>query len=192
MRTLWTAGAALAALIIAGCTPVPQVVTLDPQPEVVERDVAAPQQVALRVVDRRPQQILGYRDEETGVPLTSERPLDEVLADAMTHALERHGFEVVAWTPRAERRLEVEISTFDYQAERQWIGRQVSIAVGLRSTGHAGERRYSSESTARTSERVIIGPTRAKNTAMVNDVLSRAVQRLVADETMVQTLDGGS
>ncbi len=185
------AGAALAAVAAAGCAPVPQVVTLDPQPEVVERFTDTPKQVALRVVDRRPRDILGYRDKESEVTLTAQENLDATVHDAVAAGLTRRGFEVVSWDPDADRRLEVEVTDFDYVAERvtTGVGRQVFISVDLTATAQRGERRHTAEFSTNTSERVIIGPTRAKNERMVNDVLSRAVTRVVNEDALVRLLD---
>lgn len=180
----------IATLGLSGCAPGTQTVKLAPDTEQIEeRERAEPGELALRVVDRRPREIFGYRDEGGGVTLSGDRDLSEAVGDGLAEAFERQGIAVTEWDGEAERRLEVEIFTFHYQRAGGFLNRRASLSSEWVVSGHIDGERYSSEARVRTETRALFGPSEAKNEELVNQVLSRGVRQVATQKDLLRLLE---
>ncbi|MBK5942782.1 hypothetical protein CCR79_02670 [Halorhodospira halophila] len=180
-----------AALALSGCAPGAQTVKLAPETEQIEeRERAEPAGLALRVIDRRPREIFGYRDEAGGVTLAGEPALAEAVRDGLATAFERQGIAVTEWDGEAERRLEVEIYTFDYERSGGFLNRRASLKSAWMVSGMVDGERYSSEARVSTETRALFGPGEAKNEELVNRVLSRGVRQVATQKDLLRLLEG--
>ncbi|MCG5529958.1 YajG family lipoprotein [Halorhodospira halochloris] len=177
-----------AALIVAGCAPSAQNVKLEPQVDVEERFAEERPEVALRVKDRRSQQILGYRDPGRGITLGIEGSLADVVRESLRDALERQGVVVKEWDGEAENRLTVDIKSFEYERSGGFLRRQVDLETMWEVKGSFEGTRVSSQARARTSERMLTVPGDAKNEELVNTILNRAIHQVVTNDELLEQL----
>ncbi len=178
------------AVVLGGCAPGAQTVKLAPEAEQIEdRERAESTELALRVTDRRPREIFGYRDEGAGVTLSGEPELAEAVHDGLARAFERQGITVTEWNGEAERRLEVEIYTFDYQRTGGFLNRRAQLNSEWTVSGSIDGERYSSDARVRTETRALFGPSEAKNEELVNRVLSRGVRQVATQKDLLRLLE---
>ncbi len=192
MRLSWKSLAVvlLTAGLVVACAPGSQTVKLEPSVDVDERTVEEPRELALRVVDRRPREIFGYRDEGRGATIEGEPALADAVREGLTRALEKRGVEVVEWDDAADRRLQVEITSFDYTRTGGFLRRHVELRTEWDVSGSIDGSRYSSRARSSSQERALFGPSEAKNTELVNRVLSRGIRQVVGQSDLQRLLEG--
>ena len=177
---------------LLGCAPGSQTVQLEPQVSVDEPAELADGELALRVIDRRPRQIFGYRDEGSGATLDGEPTLERAVRQALGEAFAAQGVTVTEWDGEAPRRLEVAIYRFDYQRSGGFLSRQAELVSEWRVAGAVDGQRYSSEVALSTEERALFGPSERRNADMVHRALERSVRRVATQRELLELLEEAS
>ncbi|MFP4183657.1 MAG: YajG family lipoprotein [Halorhodospira sp.] len=178
-------------VLLVGCATSSQTVRLEPElDEAIEAQVESDSaEIALRVVDRRPREIFGYRDAETGVTLSGDRDLAEAAREALVAAFEQQGIEVIDWDRAHEPRLEVEIQAFDYQRSGGFLRRQATLSSRWAVSGTIDNHRYASRVEVRSEARSLFGPSEARDAALVNRALAKSVRRVATHRELLERLE---
>lgn len=177
-----------AAMWVAGCAPSAQNVKLTPEVSVEERFSAEGPEVALRVVDRRPQQILGYRDTDRGVTIGIDGVLADQVREALSSALNSQGVAVSEWDGEASKRLSVSIMSFEYKHTGGFLRHKVNLQTEWDVSGSFDGTKVNSQAQARSSEQMPFAPGKDKNERMVNSVLNRAINQVVNHDELLKQL----
>lgn len=184
------AGLALV-LAAAGCAPGPQSVRPAPTAAIEERPEEPPSgELALRVIDRRPSPVLGYRDEGRGVTLRTEGDLAAAVREGLAEALEEQGLQVLAWDGEADRRLTVNIRSLDYQRSGGFLSRRVRLRSQWWVQGRIDGAPYTAEVAASAERRALFGPGEAQNRKLVDRVLARGIRQLATSSELLRLLQG--
>ncbi len=178
-RTLY---ALAGALLLTGCALSPQVISVQPvlDTAALPRNGAATT-LSLTVNDVRANTIVGYRG---GVYDTATITLgDESTArihSELAKALAARGFSVASAGTAAAVNLQVELAELGYQVIQGQVTRTVEVTATLRARSQAGEVTRTGEYRDTRTQEFVKPPSDGENSALINEVLSAAMQRLVA------------
>lgn len=175
-------------VLVGGCAPNAQHVKLVPEVEVTERFTEQSPELSLRVIDRRAQKILGYRDPARGIILGVEGELADEVRKGLVSALERQGIAVKEWDGEADNRLSVGIMNFEYQRTGGFLRRQVVLETEWDVTASFEGTRVSSQARAKTQQSMLFVPGDSKNEQLVNTILNRAINQVVNNDDLLEQL----
>lgn len=174
--------------LLTGCAPSAQNVKLTPAVEVEERFVGSNPQLALRVVDRRPKGILGYRNRDKGIILGIEGELADEVREGLLAAFEGQGIEVKDWDGEADNRLTVDIDSFDYGHTGGFLRRQVELSTEWDIRGSFEGEQVSFQARARSTEWSPFAAGEEKNEELVNSILNRMIHKVVTNNDLFEQL----
>ena len=172
-----------AALLLGACALSPQVISVQPALDTA----ALPQNgaattLALTVADVRTNAVVGYRG---GVYDTASITLDGDttvrIQSGLAKALAARGFSVASTGTPATVNLQVELAELGYKVTQGQVTRTVEVTSTLRARSQAGEVTRTGEYTDTRTQEFVQPPSDAENSTLINEVLSAAMQRLVAD-----------
>lgn len=176
----------VAALFLGACALSPQVVEINPTLEAVQT-TSAPASIALDVVDVRSSPVVGYRG---GVYATASISTGEnmpaTVRTALVTALSARGFRIVEPGQAGDISLKVEIAELAYAARQDNVKRVIDTSAVVRASSVSGTTTRTGEYRDKRSKDVLKPPGEAENAALVNAVLSGALQRLVADPELLK------
>ena len=176
-------------IVLSGCAWVPQTATLNPKPRITPSSIGNGVGVAVRVIDRRPSQILGHRGlESKNAAIKTEQNVATLFQEKIIEGLGRKGFSTAPYEGQPGRLLTVEIRQIDYTAEMEfWKGvaqTEVTLNASVVKDGVRLERAYS----GKRSEKTIEAPSAKTNERLINDAITDALQRLFEDEGLMRYL----
>ena len=182
-------GLGCAAVIAAGvcaCALSPQTVHVDPQlAATAPAQTSAGIRISLSVADTRTTQIIGYRG---GVydtaSLTAERGLEDNIRKAVTGAYQAAGFTVLDAGQAGDVRLRVELTELQYAVEGGNFVRGVSLAAAVRAVSESDARTLTANYRETLQKDLLKAPTAQDNERLINEVLAKALNRLVADQRL--------
>jgi len=181
----WTA-LPFAVLLLSACALSPQVVEINPMLEAVQT-TSAPASLALEVVDARANPVVGYRG---GVYATASISTNENMPDtvrtSLVTALSTRGFRVTEPGQSGDISLKVEIAELSYAARQDNVKRVIDTSAVVRASSAGGTITRTGEYRDRRSKDVLKPPGEAENAALVNAVLTGALQQLVADPDLLK------
>lgn len=170
-------------LLLCGCALSPQVVFVQPALDTT----ALPQDgsastLAFAVKDVRTNTIVGYRGgvyDTATITLTGDSTAR--IQAGLEQALAARGFSVVpAGTPSSVTLL-VELAELGYKVTQGQVTRVVEVTAAIRARSQSGEVTRTGEYRDTRTQEFVKPPADSQNEALINDVLSAALQRLVAD-----------
>lgn len=172
------------AVTLTACALSPEIISIEPQLSVTKRAVEPPLALSLSVVDSRPDNVIGtrggiYADTST---ITPAGDVAQPIYEALVKALGETGLTVA---PNAARRMTVEVTQLSYAATGAPYVRSVKIAASVKVTGESGLRRYTSEYRSSESKDVLKPPNVEETERLINNVLSKALGRLVEDQALL-------
>lgn len=176
--------------VLGGCALSPQTVQVAPAPEVTPQDIGAGRGVALSVVDTRERDWFGRRG---GIYDTSYvQPSGDItlpVREAIGGALSQYGFRVQAAGEPADLSMMVDIGAIDYEATgtpaMTTVTTRADLGVVLRSP--RGEE-YSGRSKVSQSKDVALVPDARQNGELINQTLSRAIERMLQQPDVLRFL----
>ncbi len=172
-----------AVLLLAGCALSPQVISVQPALDTaaLPQDGAS-KTLALNVADVRANAIVGYRG---GVYDTATITLAEAttaqIQGGLATALAARGFAVESAGSPSTVTLHVELAELRYQVTQGQVTRTVEVTSTLRARSQAGEVTRTGEYRDTRTQEFVKPPSGSENERLINEVLSAALQRLVAD-----------
>lgn len=162
---------------IGACAYTPQQLTYAPTVNVEQR-IANNDKINVSVEDKRDSQQLGYRskDNKHDNPITPSNKLSQAIADATQKALNEQGF--VISSEEENTQLHIIIESLNYEA---LDSNSIKLKAVLRSEIKQAEEKFSSRYVTESTHDSLITPSAARNEEMVNDILSKTLQRLFDD-----------
>ena len=175
-----------AALFLSACALSPQVVQVNPVLEPAQIS-SAPASLALEVGDTRANDVVGYRG---GVYATASistaTDMPDAVRTALVTALSARGFRVVEPGQPGDISLKVEIAELSYTVRQDNVKRVIETSATVRAKSESGTITRTGEYRDRRSKDVLKPPGEAENAALINKVLSGALQQLVADPDLLK------
>uniref|UniRef100_A0A7C4EIP6 Lipoprotein n=1 Tax=Fundidesulfovibrio putealis TaxID=270496 RepID=A0A7C4EIP6_9BACT len=192
MRRLTSLLLALLALgYVASCSTVPaQSVALRPDVKAPAGNVGKGKPVALRVVDARSGQVLGYRatDGSKGAPITVQGDLSQAVGEPVSKALSDLGFAPAAYKDGAPLTVTVTIRELTYQAEAKTVSRNVITKCTLAVRATNGPGTWEGSFPVRQERELMLAPDEDANARLINDVLTESLSMMMSDPELVQFL----
>ena len=188
---LLAAGLALAAIVLlGGCALSPQQVMLRPTVSVTPLNIGNGRDVYVDVVDARPQKAFGARG---GIYATTSliTPAGDITAPvraAVASGLVSYGFAVTPDPQPNAIKMKVQIEDIGYQGEGSPTVRKVNTRAAVKVTVDKGAQEYTGRYQAKSSKEVFTAPSEADNDQMINDIVSKVLQRMMSDQELVDFL----
>ncbi len=177
--------------LLAGCALSPQEVEVRPDPSVPAANVGHNAPVLVEVVDERTDEALGTRG---GVYADTAliHPANDVNAeirDIVRNGLQKQGFN--AYNPGNQAtRLRIRIKTLSYVPESGAVVNQVTTRAVLQAVAERPEATQDATFRSKVTHDMPFTPDARRNTAMMNDVLTRSLKRLLSDPQLLAFLSG--
>lgn len=178
--------AALIALSLTGCGLSPQVIEIAPSLAASSDNLGNNKPVSVSVIDRREHSEFGTRGgvySETSL-IRAANDVPAAVADAVKKALQARGYN--AFNPGDDsRKLEVNITTLEYIPEAGHVINQVRVNARLKAVAsNAAGDSYTGVYRTSNDYSQPLTPTASKNEQMINEVLQRALDKLLADQDL--------
>lgn len=180
-----------ATTLFAGCALSPQMINVTPKADVEAANIGQNQPVQVIAVDSRDQSAFGTRGgvyKETALV----QPANDVKAaieDAVRKGLQTQGFN--AFNPGADAtRLEVRLEQLDYVPEEGSVVNEVTLSLTLLAEATRGDVVHTGTYKSSVVHDLPLTPTADRNQAMVNEILSGAITRMLKDPEMQRFLAG--
>jgi len=178
------------ALVLGGCALSPQ--KLSPKPEVDTdklRLLAQGQPIRLIVVDGRTQQVIGSRGGLYASTSNLTVPTDDILPKIKSQV--DRGLRLIGFVPGEDSnapKLTVTLSLIDYEAVRSGINSESVVRTSLAAEAENSGRHYQGLYTATLTKAFPNSPDKRANNQLLTQVMSDALDRMFADQGMVQQL----
>ncbi|MBF0413031.1 MAG: hypothetical protein HQK70_10000 [Desulfamplus sp.] len=179
---------------IAACADKSQSVKLVPDIPVVESNQGKGKMITVKVIDRRPNNVIGYRASSTissGGEITLSQSLEKLVLYESIKGLMKKGFNPLASKSDQSAVLTIDIQEFRYYTSTsQWTG-----AVHTRATLKANvnlsnsnltKRFYENVYTVNNEKRNIVVSTAAQNQKLINEMLNDIMQKLLDDNQLIE------
>ncbi len=180
---------------IAACADKSQTVRLVPDIPVVESNQGLGKMITVKVVDRRPNNVIGYRTSSTisnGGEILLSQSLEKLVLYESIKGLMKKGFNPLAAKPEdSSPVLTIDIEEFRYYTSTsKWTG-----AVHTKATLKAmvnlvnpnmTKRFYENVYTVSNEKRNIVVTTAAQNEKLINEMLNDIMQKLLDDNQLLE------
>lgn len=185
MPRLYLAVIALTSLL-AACSTAPQRLDLKPAIDVTARNLGQGTPVAVTVIDRRQLTEAQRSGSVTGVD-PALNVVDVVYQEA-TRALEQLGFAVEPSASPLSNTLTLELLNIDYDLSSAVMKKTVFVDADVRATAAAGGNTFATTYRAHQEQEVAFLPSPALSQRLVNETLSNALSRALADPQLMGVL----
>ena len=177
---------------LSACALSPQMIEIDPRPDVTARNVGNNEGVAVSTRDQRPAPAFGTRGSvyaDTSL-IRPANDLNEAITQAVRRGLQQQGFN--AYNPGTDAgRLEVQVAEFSYVPEQGSVVNRVEVKVELHGLAHnARGDEFRAVYRAGNVYEQPLTPSAKRNQMMLNEVLDRALRQLLADDKLLSFLNG--
>lgn len=189
--TILPALAALLFLLLPGCGALPgQTVALHPDVKVPAGNVGKGRTVALRVVDGRPDKVIGYRnmDGSRSAPIQVEGDLPQDIGLFASKALTDLGFQVIPPKEGASRSLTITVRDLSYKAEALTVSKKMTVKCVLAVRALSGSGGWEGSFPVTQEKEVVMTPDLDTNARFINEVLSESLGLMLSDPELVQFL----
>jgi uncharacterized lipoprotein YajG len=190
MRTVKVlACCALAAVLVGGCAWKPQSAVLQPAPNITPSTVGAGVKVAVRVIDKRQSETIGYRGlDSQNAAITTTQNVPVLFQEKIIEGLVKKGFSASAFEGQPGRLLIVEIRQLDYTTDMEfWKGiikTEVVLGASMIKDGVKFEQFY----TGKRTENSVEAPGAKTNERLINGAISDSLGRLFDDQHLMRYL----
>jgi uncharacterized lipoprotein YajG len=172
--------------LLAACSTAPQRLDLKPAIDVTARNLGQGTPVAVTVIDRRQLTEAQRSGSVTGVD-PALNVVDVVYQEA-TRALERLGFAVEPSATPLGNTLTLELLNIDYDLSSAVMKKTVFVDADVRATAAAGGNTFATTYRAHQEQEVAFLPSPALSQRLVNETLSNALSRALADPQLMGVL----
>lgn len=175
----------MSVLLVAGCAQSPHYLQADPQISQNFPRSGSGQSVTVNVVDGRESEVLGTRSgaamSSAVISVEAHGLIPRLQAQAEA-ALSQMGFNPTPQTASGRPSLTLSLEQLSYaQADDKPLVEKALLLARLRAEVTNGRSTYTGNYTAKREQSYAVKPDREANTRMVNDVLSRALDRTFND-----------
>lgn len=178
----------LLASSLTACAWNPQAVVITPTVSVSSKNIGNGRPVTINVVDERPQNKVGMRGAGgVGGELSVQGDLATVIQDTIADGMERQGFGRTDSSRKSE--LRVEIRSLSYEViTGLWEG-TLNINMALKAICvRNGQSLYEKMYRGEYKEGIQIAGSEVRNNELVSVTVSRAVNALLADKSLMKCL----
>lgn len=185
---------ALSIVLVTGlssaCTLSPQKVDIAPTLETPSRALDAGRSVAIEVIDKRADPIIGtrggvYADTST---ISSRGDPTAGIREALRIALRGYGIASVEDARDGAARVTVALEQLEYVATGKAFVSAVAVSATVSVVCRRDTRTYEARYRAKNSKRVAMAPNEEANEQLINAVLSEVLGRLVTDQKLLDLL----
>ncbi|MBF8270507.1 MAG: hypothetical protein HW386_2216 [Gammaproteobacteria bacterium] len=169
----------LIVLSLPGCALSPQTITVVPKLSGTGIGAATTaKRISIQVRDGRANTIVGYRGGiYSTAAITTADDLTGSIAREVTLAYSRSGYQVTE--ADADIRLVIDIETLDYKAQQNNIIWDIEFSAAIRATATGGAGEKTLQLQDRVTRQFAKAPSPQENENLINDVISKLLQRLV-------------
>jgi len=179
----------LAAALLAGCSWVPQKVTIAPQVQVPPSNLGNGATVVVKVLDVRRSLRIGYRGMDSKLAeITTDQDLAPLVQKQIIEGLTQQGFKAVASSEETARLLKVEIRALDYMTDMDFWKGTVRTKAALQAYCKTQKVIYDQPYVAERTHTAAEAPGAKTNAELINGVMSDVLQRLLGDRKLVSLL----
>ena len=176
---------------LGGCGLSPQTVQMEPAPDVESANVGHNAAVLVTVDDQRERDEIGTRGgiyAETSL-LRPANKVDEALLGAIQRGLQNQGFN--AFNPGGDAtRLQVALTELSYKPEDSSVVNRVEVGAELEVRAERPEADYTGRYRSTIRHDQPFTPSARRNETLLNDVMNRALNRMLADNKLLAFLAG--
>ena len=174
------------AFLITGCAWKHQEARLKLGPQIAPSSVGNGTSVAVRVLDKRPTAILGYRGMDSkGAEITTDQDLPALFEEKLLEGLARKGFKSLRAGDPSVPLVTVEILQIEYTTAMDFWKGSVNVVAVLRVFTSKNGLHFDQSYTATQKERSAEAPSAKRNDIQINAALSTVVQRVFEDERLM-------
>jgi len=184
--------AVLLTTTLSACALSPQAIDVVPKPQVTSRNIGNNTPVAISTSDQRARPEFGTRGGIYGATslLRADNDMSGAITLAVRQGLQQQGFN--AYNPSAgAATLEVRVIEFSYVPEEGSVVNRVEVQTELHALAHndRGDEFRGVYRAGNTYEQPLT-PSAKRNKMMLNEVLDRALVKLLADDQLLHFLSG--
>lgn len=174
------------ALALAACARSPQTVMLAPSLTGPPGQIASPRTVDLVVTDNRDSLVVGSRGgiySETA-NITTEEDVRPGLRSALSRALEKQGYSVVAPGSSADMKLAVDLQKLTYTTGGSGMLTEIKLSAAVGAACTKGGETISSRYETSQTRKMATAPDAAENSNMINQVLAKSIDEMLTDREL--------
>ena len=172
--------------VLAACSTAPQRLELKPTIDITARNLGQGTPVAVTVIDRRELTEAQRSGGVTGID-PAVNVVDVVYQEA-TRALEQLGFAVEPSASPLSNTLTLELLNINYDLSTAVMKKTVFVDADIRATATAGGNTFATTYRAHQEQEVAFLPSPALSQRLVNETLSNALSRTLADPQLMAVL----
>lgn len=182
----------LASLLLPACALSPQ--TIQITPDLIPGGIkpVTGTTLALDVQDRRKNHVIGYRG---GIYDTAAISTNDKVAASMrtevSRVLSGLGVSIVSKGTPAQASLEIELQQLNYKASQNNILWKVEVSAVINARAGAGSKTISNNFEDQLSKEFATAPSMFDNEKLINNVVSKLLQRIIEDESLSELLGAG-
>ena len=169
----------LTVLSVTGCALSPQTVAIVPDLDSNGTTASTGKRLSIQVRDGRTNTIIGYRGGiyATAAIATAD-DLTDSIAREVAQAFSGSGY-MITEADAADIRLVLDIDTLDYKAQQNKIIWDIELFAAIRATVTSAGGEKTLQLQDRYTKQFAKAPSTAENENLINDVISKLLQRLV-------------
>lgn len=180
--------------VISGCADKPQNIRLVPDIPVVESSKGNGKMITVKVVDKRPNSVIGYRASSTisnGGEITLNQSLEKLVLYESIKGLAKKGFNALVCRPDEQPVLRIEIDEFRYYTSTSfWTGgihtkASLKAFVNLNNS-NLTKRFYENIYVVSNEKRNVVVSTAAQNEKIINEMLNDVLKKLLDDNQLIE------
>ena len=181
-----------AAVLLSACALSPQTIQISPDLNTDGIKPVSGATLALDVQDQRRDRVVGYRGGiyDTAAITTRDDVTLSIRAE-MARVLSGQGFTIVSKGAPATAGLDIELQQLNYTARQDTILWNVEIFAVINARASAGTRTISNNFEDRFNKDFPKSPSTFDNEKLINEVVSRLLQRIIQDESVMKLLSTG-
>lgn len=177
----------VAVMITVGCAWVPQEARIKIDTGSATSEAGRGVRVAVKVYDRRPDTVLGYRGVDTqNAAITTKQNLVVLFRDAIIEGLSRKGFKATDYDGETPRVLSVEIRKVEYSTDMEFWKGVVKTEAWLVASMTRGGARFEQNYVGTRKQTTVEAPRAKTNERLLNEAVSEAVNALVNDPSLLR------
>lgn len=179
---------ALVWVLMAGCAYSPQQITIRPDVRPEGERYGEGRSVLVTAEDQRAVKVIGTRGglyAETST-ISVANSLTDAVAQAASAKLAAQGFSINSLQTDAV--MNIIIDEISYDVPESKITKTIKLAAKLRVELNSGDKTYTGQYQTQSEQQALVSPSAEKNEKLINDLLSKTLQRVFVDPKVVNFL----
>ncbi|NQT81686.1 hypothetical protein HQ563_01580 [bacterium] len=175
---------------LCGCAFTPQQATLRPVVTVAETNIGTGVEIGVKVLDERPDELLGHRGSAYGsaAKITTDQDVAAIFYREIVEGLKKNGFSPVAYAEDFPRTLKVEIRSIKYDTSTGFWTGGVHTTAAIKALATNSEETYENFYRFQSEKRVVFVPSAKTNARLINETVSQVLNKLFNDQDLMAFL----